>query len=194
MDPSLQCNPTQFYCNPGHPYSFLDQYFTPLVCGIQQPDYRPLQYGGGTNNNRFSAKENYGPQCQSVDYNNFNPPPNTKWFSDTNRYNCCVPKAGCPANHIVTTTVALIPFPAQATQVFHQKLLGLMYDTSIDHINVLCKDNNDRFDLIDWLKQPQGFMRATKVKAYVTGRTIDRACMQDHQQRFLQGQTVVTIA
>ena len=195
MDPSLQCNPTQFYCNPGRPYSFLDQYFTPLVCGVQQPDFRPLQFGGGHNNNRFAAKENYGPQCQFVDYNNFNPPMNTKWFSDANRYDCCIPKAGCPANHIVPTTVALVHFPAKGTrtELFHKKLLGLMYDMNIDRVDVLCQNNDDRFDLIEWLRQPQGWMRATKVKPYVTGCPVDLACMQDYQRRFLQGQAAVTM-
>ena len=198
MDPSLPCNPTQFYCNPGRPYEFLDQYFTPLICGVQQPDFRPLQFGGGTNNNRFLAKENYGPQCQFVDYNNFNPPMNTKWFSDANRYDCCVPKAGCPSNYIVHNEVALVHFPpkgapAAQMQVFHHQLLGLMYDLNIDRIDVLCADLNDRFDLIEWLKQPQGWMRATKVKPYVTDCPIDEACIRDFQSRFLQGQNAVMI-
>ncbi len=198
MDPSLYCNPVQLYCNPGRPYQWLSHYFTPLICGVQQPDFRPLQYGGGTNNNRFAAKENYGPQCQFVFYNNFNPPMNTSWFPDHAKYDCCVPKAGCPASYIVPHTVALIHFPAKGSspyqmQLFHRKLLGVMYDYNIDRIDVLCQDNDDRFDLIDWLKQPQGFMRATKVKPYLTGCPVDEACMQDYQRRFLQGQNAVTI-
>lgn len=195
MDPSLNCNPVQFVCNVGRPYSFPEQYFTPLVCGVQQADFRPLQYGSGTDNNRFMAKENYGPQCQFVDYDNFNPPANTKWFSDHERYDCCIPKAGCPANYIVPYTVALIPFPPKGSshELFHRKLLGVLYDMSIDRVDVLCQDNDDRFDLIGWLKQPQGWMRASKVKPYVTGCPVGPACLRDYQKRFLQGQTAVTI-
>lgn len=196
MDPSWRCNPLEFYCNPGRPYQFLDQYFTPLPCNVQQPDFRPLQFGGGTNNNRFAAKENYGPQCQFVEYNNYNPPMSTEWMANPNQFDYCVPKAGCPATHIVPHTVAIVPFPAQETaqslDLFHRKLLGLMYNLNVDRIDVLCRDMNDRFDLIEWMRQPQGWARVTKVKPYVTGCPIDTACIQDYQRRYLQGQPVVT--
>lgn len=191
------CNPTQFYCNPSHPYQYPDQYFTPLIYNVQQADYRPLQFGAGTDNNRFQAKENYGPQCQFVNYANLNPPANTSWFGDPNRFDCCVPKAGCPASHVVPHTVVLATFPAAtdalARQHFHQQLLGLMYDLRVDRVDVLCPTLDDRFDLIEWLQTPQGHAMVTKIKPYVTGCPVDTACLRDYQRRFLQGRPVLTL-
>lgn len=44
---------SQFKCCPGHPYSYPQYYFTPLICEWQQPDYRPIHFGNET---RFTSK------------------------------------------------------------------------------------------------------------------------------------------
>ncbi len=44
---------SQFKCCPGHPYSYPQYYFTPLVCQWQQPDFRPIHFGNET---RYSTK------------------------------------------------------------------------------------------------------------------------------------------
>ena len=44
---------SQFKCCPGHPYSYPQLYFTPLICEWQQPDFRPIHFGNET---RFTSK------------------------------------------------------------------------------------------------------------------------------------------
>ncbi len=44
---------SQFKCCPGHPYSYPQYYFTPLICEWQQPDFRPIHFGNET---RFTSK------------------------------------------------------------------------------------------------------------------------------------------
>lgn len=183
---SRHCNPLDMMCIPGHPYQFIDKYFTPLVCAWQQPDFRPLYFGGGVGGNtRFPAKENYGAQCDSIEY---------AWNPDPCKAAVCgARKCGNRSCYVVHEHRVVMAYGEGSTlKSFHESLLGLLYDLKIDTVYVLCATPKQKYDLLQFMKRGQAWTRSSKLRPIVVGQPITEQCIKHYTKRFLGGESVYT--